>query len=155
MVDLDVHQGDGTADCLALCPELFTLSIHCENNYPAHKIAGDLDIGLPDRLDDVGYLDDPARAPARRSSTPSRPTSCSTMPASIPTGTIASGGCASPTTGLLARDRFVVAQARARGIPLVAVIGGGYTTDVEALAQRHALVFEAMAAEAAAAPASA
>ena len=51
--------------------------------------------------------------------------------------------------GLLARDRFVVAEARARGIPLVAVIGGGYATDVEALAQRHALVFEALAAEAA------
>ena len=122
---------------------------------PLSKIAGDLDIGLPDRLDDGGYLDVLQRAPAARSSTPSRPTSCSTMPASIPTGTTGSGGCASPTTGLLARDRFVVAQARARGIPLVAVIGGGYTHDVEALAQRHALVFEAMAAEAAAGPASA
>ncbi len=53
--------------------------------------------------------------------------------------------------GLLARDRFVVAQARARLIPLVAVIGGGYTHDVEALALRLALVFEALAAEAAAA----
>ena len=54
--------------------------------------------------------------------------------------------------GLLARDRFVIAQARARAIPVVAVIGGGYTYDVEALALRHALVFEAMAAEAAADP---
>ncbi|MFD0937146.1 histone deacetylase, partial [Methylobacterium trifolii] len=42
-----------------------------------------------------------------------------------------------------------VAQARARGIPLVAVIGGGYTDDIAALAGRHALVFEAMAAQAA------
>ena len=48
--------------------------------------------------------------------------------------------------GLAARDRLVVQQARARGIPLVAVIGGGYGGDVEALAARHALVFEAMAA---------
>ena len=45
-----------------------------------------------------------------------------------------------------ARDRYVVGQARARRIPLVAVIGGGYTHDVDALAARHALVFEALAA---------
>jgi len=47
-----------------------------------------------------------------------------------------------------------VAEARARGIALAAVIGGGYTHDVEALARRHALVFEALAAEAAARPTS-
>jgi acetoin utilization deacetylase AcuC-like enzyme len=47
--------------------------------------------------------------------------------------------------GLRARDRRVVAEARARGIPLVAVIGGGYGEDPDALARRHAFVFEAMA----------
>ena len=48
--------------------------------------------------------------------------------------------------GLAQRDRYVVAQVRRRAIPLVAVVGGGYSSDVDALARRHALVFAAMAA---------
>ncbi|MEH3066402.1 MAG: histone deacetylase [Methylobacterium radiotolerans] len=151
VVDLDVHQGDGTADCLALSPDLFTLSIHCENNYPAQKIAGDLDIGLPDRLDDAGYLD-VLRARL--------PTLLDTFAPDLvfynagvdPHRDDRLGRLCLTDDGLLARDRYVVAQARARGIALAAVIGGGYTHDVEALARRHALVFEALAAEAAAGP---
>lgn len=151
VVDLDVHQGDGTADCLALCPELFTLSIHCENNYPAQKIAGDLDIGLADRLEDSDYLE------VLRTRLP--PLLDALAPDLVfynagvdPHRDDRLGRLCLSDAGLLARDRFVVAQARARGVPLVAVIGGGYTTDVEALAQRHALVFEALAAEAATRP---
>jgi acetoin utilization deacetylase AcuC-like enzyme len=49
---------------------------------------------------------------------------------------------------LLARDRYVVGLAQSQWIPLCAVIGGGYGSDVDALAARHALVFEAMAAAA-------
>jgi acetoin utilization deacetylase AcuC-like enzyme len=150
VIDLDVHQGDGTADCLALSPDLFTLSIHCENNYPAHKIAGDLDIGLPDRLDDAAYLE------VLRTRLP--PLLDALAPDLIfynagvdPHRDDRLGRLCLTDEGLLARDRFVVAQARSRGIPLTAVIGGGYTHDVEALARRHALVFEALAAEAAAA----
>src|ERR671916_307540 len=48
VVDLDVHQGDGTADCLSDDPDLFTFSLHAEKNYLACKIPGDLDVGLPD-----------------------------------------------------------------------------------------------------------
>jgi acetoin utilization deacetylase AcuC-like enzyme len=147
VVDLDVHQGDGTADCLALWPDLFTLSIHCENNYPAQKIAGDLDIGLPDRLDDAGYL---AVLHARL------PPLLDALAPDIvfynagvdPHRDDRLGRLCLTDAGLFARDRFVVEQARARRIPLVAVIGGGYTSDVDALSRRHALVFEALAAEA-------
>ena len=153
VVDLDVHQGDGTADCLALCPELFTLSIHCENNYPAHKIAGDLDIGLPDRLDDGGYLDVlRARMPPLLDAL--APDLVFYNAGVDPHRDDRLGRLCLTDAGLLARDRFVIAQARTRAIPVVAVIGGGYTYDVEALALRHSLVFEAMAAEAAADSAS-
>jgi acetoin utilization deacetylase AcuC-like enzyme len=153
VVDLDVHQGDGTADCLALCPELFTLSIHCENNYPTQKIAGDLDIGLPDRLDDGGYLDVlRARLPPLLDAL--APDLVFYNAGVDPHRDDRLGRLCLTDAGLLARDRFVIAQARARAIPVVAVIGGGYTYDVEALALRHALVFEAMAAEAAADSAS-
>ena len=149
VIDLDVHQGDGTADCLSLSPDLFTLSIHCENNYPARKIAGDLDIGLPDRLDDSGYLKVlHARLPSLLDAL--APDLVFYNAGVDPHRDDRLGRLCLTDAGLLARDRFVVAQARSRGIPLVAVIGGGYTNDVDALAQRHALVFEALAAEAAA-----
>ncbi|MCJ2091568.1 histone deacetylase [Methylobacterium sp. J-072] len=148
VVDCDVHQGDGTADCLAFDPDLFTLSIHCENNYPAQKIAGDLDIGLPDRLDDAGYLEVlRARLPPLLDVL--APDLVFYNAGVDPHRDDRLGRLCLSDAGLLARDRFVVAQARARLIPLVAVIGGGYTSDVEALALRHALVFEALAAEAA------
>ncbi|MGU3542043.1 histone deacetylase family protein [Methylobacterium sp. A52T] len=150
VVDLDVHQGDGTADCLALSPDLFTLSIHCENNYPAQKIAGDLDIGLPDRLDDAAYLDVlRARLPPLLDAF--APDLVFYNAGVDPHRDDRLGRLCLTDDGLLARDRYVVAQARARGIALAAVIGGGYTQDVEALARRHSLVFEALAAEAAAA----
>ena len=147
VVDLDVHQGDGTADCLATAPDLFTLSIHCERNYPSHKIAGDLDIGLPDRLDDTGYLAVLAtRLPPLLDAL--RPDLIFYNAGVDPHRDDRLGRLSLTDDGLQARDRFVVAQARARRIPLVAVIGGGYTHDIDALAARHALVFQALAAEA-------
>lgn len=145
VVDLDVHQGDGTADCLAYAPDLFTLSIHCEKNYPTQKIPGDLDIGLPDGLEDAAYLDVlAARLPPLLDAL--RPDLVFYNAGVDPHRDDRLGRLALSDDGLYARDRYVVGQARARGIPLVAVIGGGYTHDVDALAGRHALVFQALAA---------
>ena len=56
IVDLDVHQGDGTAYIFADDDRVFTFSMHCEANFPYRKQASDLDIGLPIGLDDDGYL---------------------------------------------------------------------------------------------------
>ena len=145
MVDLDVHQGDGTADCLGRSADLFTLSIHAEKNYPVRKIAGDFDMGLPDGLDDAGYL------AALEGCLPDlldrlEPDLVFYNAGVDPHRDDKLGRLALTDAGLSARDRFVVASARGRGIPLVSVIGGGYGTDIDALAARHALVFEAMAA---------
>lgn len=144
IVDLDVHQGDGTADCLAREPDLFTLSVHCERNYPTDKVPGDLDIGLPDGLGDADYL---AVLEARLP-----PLIDGFSPDLIfynagvdPHAEDRLGRLNLTDGGLSARDRFVVGLARSRGIPLCAVIGGGYGKDVDAIAARHALVFEAMA----------
>ncbi|AWN38964.1 histone deacetylase [Methylobacterium radiodurans] len=147
VVDLDVHQGDGTADCLAYAPDLFTLSVHCERNYPTQKIPGDLDIGLPDGMEDAAYLDVlAARLPPLLDAL--RPDLVFYNAGVDPHRDDRLGRLALSDDGLYARDRYVVGEARARGIPLVAVIGGGYTHDVDALAGRHALVFQALAAEA-------
>ena len=145
VVDCDVHQGDGTADCLSDTPDLFTLSLHAEKNYPTRKIPGDRDVGLADGLEDADYL---AALEAHVG-----PVLDAVAPDLVfynagvdPHRDDRLGRLALTEAGLAARDRHVVAAARARGIPLVAVIGGGYATDIDALAARHALVFEAMAA---------
>lgn len=145
VVDLDVHQGDGTADCLGRSVDLFTLSIHAQKNYPVRKIAGDCDIGLPDGLDDGGYLAIlEARLPPLLEAL--APDLVFYNAGVDPHRDDRLGRLALTDVGLSARDRFVVGAARGRGIPLVCVIGGGYGADVDALAARHALVFEAMAA---------
>ncbi|WP_375407849.1 histone deacetylase [uncultured Methylobacterium sp.] len=145
VIDLDVHQGDGTADCLGRSPDLFTLSLHGERNYPTRKIAGDRDVGLPDGLDDASYL------AALEGCLPDlldrlAPDLVFYNAGVDPHRDDRLGRLALTDAGLSARDRFVVGAARGRGIPLVSVIGGGYGTDVDALAARHALVFEVMAA---------
>jgi acetoin utilization deacetylase AcuC-like enzyme len=144
VVDLDVHQGDGTADCLSGEPDLFTFSLHAEKNYPVRKIPSDLDVGLPDRMEDQAYLDALERAlqPLLEAQAPD----LIFYNAGVdPHRDDRLGRLALSDDGLAERDRLVVGEAHRRGIPLVAVVGGGYAADVDALARRHALVFEAMA----------
>jgi len=56
VIDLDVHQGDGTAEIFRDTPNVFTFSVHSAKNFPGHKAAGDLDIGLDDAIEDAEYL---------------------------------------------------------------------------------------------------
>lgn len=144
VVDLDVHQGDGTADCLAGDPDLFTFSVHAEKNYPVRKIAGDLDIGLPDGVGDDDYHDGLARhLPGLLDSL--RPDLVFYNAGIDPHCEDRLGRLSLTDDGLRRRDAYVVREARRRAIPLVSVVGGGYSTDIEALGRRHAFVFEAMA----------
>jgi hypothetical protein len=56
VIDLDVHQGDGTAEIFQDDPDVFTLSIHCESNFPFRKKRSCLDVALPDGVEDAEYL---------------------------------------------------------------------------------------------------
>ncbi len=145
VVDLDVHQGDGTADCLRDEPDLFTFSMHAEKNYPVRKIPSDLDVGLPDGMEDDAYLAT-LQAHLPRLLDALQPDLVFLNAGVDPHRDDKLGRLALTDEGLRRRDGYVVEQARTRGIPLVAVIGGGYAADVEALARRHAIVFEVMAA---------
>jgi acetoin utilization deacetylase AcuC-like enzyme len=145
IVDLDVHQGDGTADCLRDEPDLFTFSMHAEKNYPVRKIPSDLDVGLPDSMEDDAYLD-ALRAHLPRLLDAIEPDLVFFNAGVDPHRDDKLGRLALSDEGLRRRDDYVIEQARSRQVPLVAVIGGGYSVDIEALAQRHAIVFEAMAA---------
>lgn len=144
VIDLDVHQGDGTADCLSDEPDLFTFSMHAEKNYPTDKVPGDLDVGLPDGLGDEDYLAALNLHVPRLLDT-QRPDLVFYNAGVDPHRDDRLGRLALTDDGLRRREAWVVDEVRRRGIPLAAVIGGGYATDIEALAARHALVFEAMA----------
>lgn len=144
VVDLDVHQGDGTADCLRDDPDLFTFSIHAEKNYPVRKIPGDLDIGLPDGIGDDEYAD-VLEAHLPRLLDALSPDLVFLNAGVDPHRDDKLGRLSLSDEGLRRRDEIVVEEARNRDIPLVAVIGGGYSTDIDTLARRHAIVFEVMA----------
>ena len=144
VVDLDVHQGDGTADCLRDEPDLFTFSLHAERNYPFAKIPGDLDVGLPDGTGDEDYL-------AALSTHLPRlldglaPDLVVYNAGVDPHRDDRLGRLALSDDGLARRDTYVLGEARRRGLPLAGVVGGGYAHDENALAARHAILFRSMA----------
>ncbi|MFC3327552.1 histone deacetylase family protein [Mesorhizobium cantuariense] len=141
VVDLDVHQGDGTADILAGNPRVFAFSMHGDRNYPVRKIASDLDVALPDGTGDAPYLERlggilPALAAKARWDVVFYNAGVDVHAEDR------LGRLSLSDDGLSARDDMVIRHFRAQGIPVCGVIGGGYSTDVPALAARHAILFE-------------
>ncbi len=140
IVDCDVHQGDGTARIFAGRQDILTLSLHAERNYPARKAVSHLDFPLPDRLADRAYLETLAHALALTE--PFRPDVIFYNAGVDPFEADRLGRLALTLDGLRARDALVLQWARQRRIPLAGVLGGGYDTDPERLATRHAILFE-------------
>ncbi|WP_157219896.1 histone deacetylase family protein [Flavisphingomonas formosensis] len=136
IVDLDVHQGDGTAMLLAGREEAFTFSIHGEKNFPARKASSDLDVALPDRTDDAAYLDTLA-AHLPLAIDRSHPDIILYQAGVDSHAEDRLGRLALSDAGLEARDRLVMAAAQTAGIPLASVLGGGYGRDVMAVTHRH------------------
>lgn len=143
VIDCDVHQGDGTADCLSGDPGLFTFSLHAEKNYPTEKIPGDLDVGLADGMEDAGYIEALADHVPRLLDALA-PDLVFYNAGVDPHADDKLGRLALSDDGLRRRDTLVVEAVRSRGVPLIAVVGGGYSSDIEALARRHAIVFSVM-----------
>jgi acetoin utilization deacetylase AcuC-like enzyme len=141
VIDLDVHQGDGTADIFAGEPRVFTFSMHAANNYPTRKIASDLDVELPDALGDENYLERLDRILPLFADY-ARPDIVFYNAGVDPHRDDRLGKLALSDEGLRQRDRMVIGHFRGLGIPVCGVIGGGYSTDVPALAERHAILFE-------------
>ena len=144
IVDLDVHQGDGTASLTAGRQDILTLSLHAEKNFPVRKARSSIDIGLPDAMGDTAYLERLEH----------------TLPKAIdqfdpdfvfyqagvdPHVNDKLGRLALSDKGLTERDRFVVNEARKRGLPIASALGGGYGDDQREVAARHARSMLAMA----------
>jgi acetoin utilization deacetylase AcuC-like enzyme len=134
--DCDVHQGDGTATCVADNPDIFSLSIHCEKNFPTRKQQSDWDIGLDKHLEDDHYLAqvDDALISAFHSFKPD----FIIYDAGVDIHKDDDLGLLNITTeGVYQRDLMVFQLAKQHNIPIMAVIGGGYQRDITALTDVH------------------
>lgn len=129
VIDLDVHQGNGTAAVCRLDPSIYTFSMHGAKNYPTRKERSDLDIELPDRTGDRDYLD--ALVPALgRAFDESRPDLAVYLAGADPFENDRLGRLALTKAGLSERDRVVFDACRAAGLPLAVTMAGGYAKDV-------------------------
>ena len=137
ILDCDVHQGNGTAEIFAADPTVFTMSIHGARNFPLRKHPSSLDVPLDDGTDDDAYL--AALAPAVvESFGRGRPDLVFYIAGADPYEHDRLGRLRLTKQGLVDRDRMVLDAARAAGVPLAIVLGGGYSADLDAIVDIHA-----------------
>ncbi|TDE17156.1 histone deacetylase family protein [Dyadobacter psychrotolerans] len=144
IIDLDVHQGNGTADIFSNEPRVFTFSVHGKNNYPFRKEKSDLDVGLEDKTNDRTYLK----------------TLAEVLPGLIEqlkpdfifyqagvdilyTDKIGRMSCT--LEGCRKRDEMVLQTAAEQGIPIQCSMGGGYSPQLKSILEAHANTFRVAA----------
>jgi acetoin utilization deacetylase AcuC-like enzyme len=137
ILDLDVHQGDGNADCFATDPDVVVVSLHGAQNYPFVRVSGDIDVDVPDRTGDDGYLalldDTLARLDAHG------PFAFAFLLAGAdPWEGDRLGRLSLTLPGLEERDRRAIGWIRDRNIPLVVTLAGGYGEPIETTADIQA-----------------
>jgi acetoin utilization deacetylase AcuC-like enzyme len=125
VIDLDVHQGNGTHAIFAGDADTYTFSMHGAKNFPFHKVAGTLDIALPDRITDEPYLALLADA-LPRVLRDARADVVFYLAGADPHEGDSLGRLALTFDGLRRRDRLVIQSCREIGLPVVIVIAGGY-----------------------------
>jgi acetoin utilization deacetylase AcuC-like enzyme len=139
VVDLDVHQGDGTAAIFAGDPRVFTFSMHCRTNFPLHKQTSDLDLALAPGLEDDAYLALLAEhLPGLLEDV--RPDLVFYNAGVDPHVDDKLGRLALTEAGLWRRERYVLETCLAGAVPVAGVIGGGYAPDLEQLARLHTIL---------------
>lgn len=144
VVDLDVHQGDGTAEILANDPSVFTFSMHGARNYPFTKSISDLDIALPDGIDDDAYIEqlEIALAQIDKQFSPDLVLYVAGLDVHQADRL---GKLALSDKGIELRDKVVLNWASQRELPVVAVMAGGYFPDLEHLTDLQLGVVERLA----------
>lgn len=141
IIDLDVHQGNGTASIFEADDRVFTFSMHGERNYPAQKMRSSLDIGLPDGVGDDEYLQRLQDALPQLLRGFSPEVIFYLAGVDVMAGD-RYGRFKLTEQGLRERERRVLDFASAKGLPLVITLAGGYASDAARTARLHAVVFE-------------
>lgn len=142
IVDLDVHQGDGTAFIFQSDPSVFTFSMHCEINFPGTKQQSDLDVPLKEGMEDDEYLQVLDQyLPDLLSEV--KPDLVFYDAGVDPHFGDRLGKLALTDSGLYRREMQVLTTCVGRGYPVACVIGGGYAEDMDALVYRHSIVHRA------------
>ena len=133
VIDLDVHQGDGTAAIFADDPTVFTFSMHGAKNFPARKARSDLDVELPDGCADAEYLAalDRALEVVWQRHGAARPGLAFYLAGADPHEHDRLGRLRLTAAGLAERDRRVLAALRERRVPVALTMAGGYGRDIE------------------------
>ena len=136
VVDLDVHQGNGTAVMTRDDPWIFTVSLHQENNYPP-KETSSLDVGLPDGCGDVEYAERLIEAFRTVTERFPSPDLLFYLAGADPFVNDRLGGLDLSKDGLAARDRIVFDWARVHEVPVVVLLAGGYAQRYEDVVDIH------------------
>ncbi|RYZ99027.1 MAG: histone deacetylase [Sphingobacteriaceae bacterium] len=136
IIDLDVHQGNGTAEIFENEPRVFTFSMHGANNFPYRKEHSDKDIDLPDNTTDNEYLQilkDTLPAIIDRH----QPDFIFYLSGVDVLQTDKLGKLSMTIEGCKARDHFVLQQCKERGIPVQVSMGGGYSPQIKDIVEAH------------------
>ena len=142
IIDLDVHQGDGTAAIFGDEARVFTFSMHCEKNFPFIKQKSDSDVSLPVGTPDAAYLGT-LKNHLNKLLDEVRPDLVFYDAGVDPHRNDALGKLSLTDAGLFERDKFVIQSCVDRKIPIATVIGGGYDKNRRELAYRHSFVVRA------------
>ncbi|PSW18800.1 histone deacetylase [Photobacterium sanctipauli] len=144
IIDCDVHHGDGTATLLADEPDIITFSVHCDKNFPARKPDSDVDLALPKSTTTNEYLS--AFSGVLNLTLAQYQPDLVIYDAGVDIHQQDELGYFDVCTqGIYQRDSLVLSQCKEAGIPIAAVVGGGYRHDHQLLVELHAqLIHSAM-----------
>jgi acetoin utilization deacetylase AcuC-like enzyme len=142
IIDLDVHQGNGTAQIFENEPRVFTFSMHGDKNFPFRKERSDLDIPLPDGIGDDEYLD------LLKTTLPGliekqKPDFIFYLAGVDVLESDKLGKLALSKDACKARDQFVFEQCKAAGIPVQVSMGGGYSPQIKDIVEAHCNTYRA------------
>lgn len=140
VIDLDVHQGNGTAHIFQNEPKVFTFSMHGAKNYPQRKEASDLDIGLPDKTEDQTYLKI-LQNTLPRLFEQVQPEMVFYLSGVDVLATDKLGRLGLSLEGCKTRDRIVLEQCKKDQVPVAISMGGGYSERIAHIVEAHANTF--------------
>jgi acetoin utilization deacetylase AcuC-like enzyme len=136
IIDLDVHQGDGTASIFQGDSTIFTLSLHGARNYPFNKQQSTLDVPLPDGCQDEAYLE-ALSAALEQVKTWFEPQFVLYLAGADPHESDRLGRLKVTKAGMATRDLMVMRYAQSQRCPLAIMMAGGYSTDVNQIVDIH------------------